>query len=285
MKHSVKAFAKINLSLDVVSKREDGYHNLKTVMHSIPLCDVIDFEENSEGVFRLHSESTAIPLNDSNIIIKACRAFFSETGIKLQGFDITVNKNIPVAAGLAGGSTDAAATLKFLNEYHGFPLNEEELSVLGKSIGADVPFCLKGGTCLCEGIGEIITPLPPLPECFIVVAKPQTKGLSTKKIFSVFEVTKQKFHPDTKGMLEAISEGRLHGICQRMFNVLEEYSVRECPEIGELLKLLSDNGALSSIMSGSGSAVFGIFESAEAAQKASEALKESTNTVFVLKNE
>lgn len=285
MTYKVKAFAKINLSLDVVSRREDGYHNLRTIMHSIPLYDELAFTENQKTTSSIYSNSRSIPLNSSNIIIKAWNAFYEETGIAREGFDIRLSKNIPVAAGLAGGSTDAAATLKFLNGYHSSPLNDEELCRLGVKIGADVPFCLTGGTCLCEGIGEIITPLKPLPECFIVVAKPHTKGLSTKKIFSVFDVTKQKFHPDTKGMIEAINEGRLQGICQRAFNVLEEYSVRECPEIGLLTKVLSDNNALTSIMSGSGSAVFGIFDSLSEAKKAANALLEHTSSVFVLKNE
>ncbi len=276
-----KAYAKINLSLDVVSKRADGYHELKTVMHSVKLFDVIRFEENGLPFSQIKTDSRNIPSNENNIIIKACRMFFEYTNINPVGFDVFLDKTIPVCAGLGGGSSDAAAAVCFLNEYFGFVLNENDLLKLGAKIGADVPFCIKGGTCLCEGIGEIITPLPPLPECFIVIAKPDAKGLSTKHIFSKVDIGKIKYHPDTNGLTAALNRSDLYGISKRVYNVLEDYSAPECPAIGEYERLLDDSGALVSAMSGSGTAVFGIFDRKSNAENAVLKLQQLSKEVYL----
>ena len=279
---NIRAYAKINLSLDIVSKREDGYHDLKTVMHRVNLFDELSFEKNGSGNSRIITENRNVPKDGKNIIIKTIDKFYSYTGLPREGFDIYLKKNIPVCAGLGGGSADSAATLKYINEYYESPLSESELGLIGSSIGADVPFCLKGGTCLCEGIGEIITPLSPLPECDIVIAKPAANGLSTAKIFSLADLSKMKYHPDTDGLISALEAGDILNVCKRVFNVLEIYSVPECKEIELFKNILIDSGADAASMSGSGSAVFGIFTNESSAKEAFDRLSKMTPEVFIV---
>ncbi len=282
MKYQKLSKAKINLSLDIVSKRENGYHNLKMVMHSVDLADEMTFVEIPGSRLKLTSNLPYLPCDGRNIVHKAYEAFYEYTGIEKQGFDINIVKKVPVCAGLGGSSTNAATTLDFLNAYHHNPVDMETLMKIGEKLGADVPYCLTGGTCLAEGIGEILTPLKPLPKCHIVIAKPQNKGLSTKNIFSMVNINEIEYHPDTLGIIKALNEGDLNGICKRMYNVMECYSKKESPEIEKYKEILNDNGALGSVMSGSGNAVFGIFDDISTASDAVKKLKKKTSLVFLV---
>lgn len=278
----VKAKAKINLSLDIVSKRENGYHNLKMIMHTVDLWDDITFKENNENEFLLKTNLKYLPNDGRNILYKAYKAFYDEAKITPQGFSVNLKKRIPVCAGLGGGSSDAAAELLFLNEYHGNLLDTEALLRVGERVGADVPFCIMGGTCLAEGIGEILTPLPKLPDCSIIILKPQNKGLSTKDIFSKVNINEMKYHPDTDGLIKALHEGNLKEIAKRMYNVLEDYSIKESPDIEEYKEALIKEGAIGSLMSGSGNSVFGIFEDKNVALNALENLKKLTKLAYLV---
>ncbi len=278
----IKAKAKINLSLDIVSKRENGYHNLKMIMHTVNLWDDILFRETSDSEFSLNTNLKYLPNDERNILYKAYKIFYEEAKIKPQGFSVTLTKNIPVCAGLGGGSADAAAELLFLNEYHNNPLSQNTLLKIGERVGADVPFCIMGGTCLAEGIGEIITPLKKLPDCSIIILKPQNKGLSTKDIFSKVSLNEIKYRPDTDGIIKALTDGDLYGVAKRMYNVLEDYSIKESPEIEEYKQTLIKEGAIGSLMSGSGNSVFGIFDNKELAQSAVKNLKKLTNLVYLV---
>ncbi|MBE7020735.1 MAG: 4-(cytidine 5'-diphospho)-2-C-methyl-D-erythritol kinase [Ruminococcaceae bacterium] len=280
--YNIKANAKINLSLDIVSKRENGYHNLKMIMHTVNLCDDIILSENSAGEYSLKTNLKYLPNDGRNILYKAYKAFYDEVKIKPQGFSVNLIKRIPVCAGLGGGSSDAAAELLFLNKYHNNPLDIPSLLKVGERVGADVPFCIMGGTCLAEGTGEILTPLPPLPECPIIILKPQNKGLSTKDIFSKVNIGEIKYHPDTDGIIKALNEGDLSGIAKRMYNVLEDYSVPESPDIEEFKQALIMEGAIGSLMSGSGNAVFGLFNDTETAKKALKSLKKLTPLAYLV---
>ena len=278
----IKAKAKINLSLDIVSKRENGYHNLRMIMHTVNLWDDITFSENNNGEYLLKSNLSYLPCDEKNILYKTYKEFYNHTKLTPQGFNVSLNKNIPVCAGLGGGSSDAAAELLFLNEYHNSPLTMEELLNLGEKIGADVPFCIMGGTCLAEGIGEILTPLNPLPSCHILIAKPQNKGLSTKSIFSMVNLNEINYHPDTSGMIKALNDNDLVGICKRMYNVLEDYSIKESFEILKYKELFTETGAIGTLMSGSGNAVFGIYDNLNLATDAKEKFKKLTKLVYLV---
>ncbi len=280
--YHIKAKAKINLSLDVVSKRENGYHNLKMIMHTVNLCDDIVLKETQSGEFTLNTNLLYLPNDERNILYKAYKLFYDEAKIKPQGFSVKLTKNIPVCAGLGGGSADAASELLFLNEYHNNPLSRNTLLKIGERVGADVPFCIMGGTCLAEGIGEILTPLNKLPDCSIVILKPQNKGLSTKDIFSKVNLNEIKYRPDTDGIIKALTDGDLHGVAKRMYNVLEDYSVKESPDIEEYKQSLIKEGAIGSLMSGSGNAVFGIFDNKKTAENAIEKFKKLTNLVYLV---
>lgn len=274
--------AKINLSLDIVSKRENGYHNLKMIMHQVNLKDKITLKETNEDEILIKTNLSYLPCDDKNILYKTYKEFYNYTKLKPQGFNISLEKNIPVCAGLGGGSSDAAEELIFLNKYHNNPLNKEELLTLGEKIGADVPFCIVGGTCLAEGIGEILTPLPPLPKCHIVIAKPQNKGLSTKSIFQMVNLNEINYHPDTSGMIKALQEGDLNAIAKRMYNVLEDYSTKEETEILKYKEIFIKKGALGTLMSGSGNSVFGIFDTMDKAKKCKEEFEKITKQVYLV---
>ncbi len=277
----IKTRAKINLTLDIIGKLPNGYHELCMIMHSVDLFDEILIRPNGSGNCAMTANLKYLPCDDRNIILKAIRAFYEASGIAPEGFDIHLQKSIPVAAGLAGGSSNAAGILRYLNDRYDRFFPEEQLLKLGESIGADVPYCMVGGTCLAEGIGEKLTPLPAPPECHFVVAKPANKGISTKEIFSMVELAKIRLHPDTKGMLQALQSGDLQGIARRLYNVLEPYTLQKSPDVDSLKLTLLENGALGALMSGSGNAVFGIFDSLAQAQKAAQQLEYKTKQVFI----
>ncbi len=273
--------AKINLTLDIVGKLPNGYHELCMIMHSVNIFDEIWVRPNGTKSCTMEANLKYLPCDDRNIILKAIRAFYEASSIAPEGFDIRLNKSIPVAAGLAGGSSNAAGILLYLNDRYDRFLGEEQLLKLGESIGADVPYCMVGGTCLAEGIGEKLTPLPAPPPCYFVVAKPANKGISTKEIFSMVELPKIHLHPDTKGMIQALQDGDLPGIARRLYNVLEPYTLQKSPDVELLKTILLENGALGALMSGSGNAVFGIFDDLKQAQKAAQQLEHKTKQVFI----
>lgn len=265
-----RAPAKLNLALDVLKKRPDGYHDMRMVMQSVGFCDELSLTLNREGRCAAHSNLRYIPGDERNLAVKAAKAFFSLLGEKNAGVDISIKKRIPVCAGMGGGSADAAAVLRALNRMTGRPLSASELERLADTLGSDVPFCVVGGTALAEGRGELLTPAAPLPDCSIVICKPRF-SVSTPKLFAALDECPCKLHPDINGMTAALADGNLRGVAQRMYNVFEhQLTTRE--EIGAIKRTLLDSGALGSVMTGTGSAVFGIFEKKAEAQSAADEL-------------
>lgn len=261
----IKAMAKVNLGLDVLRRRANGYHDVKMIMQTVNLYDELIIKKEIEGI-TITSNVGELPLNEDNLIYKAAKLIFEKVG-QTYGVSIHLNKNIPIAAGMAGGSTDAAATLIALNELFSFGLRKDELAEIGVKIGADVPYCIYGGTCLSEGIGEILTKLPDTPDCYLVIAKPGI-GVSTKYVYENLHIETVKEHPDMDGMVEAIEKGSLEAVVAKMGNVLETVTIKRYPEIAVMKKCLMENGAMNALMSGSGPTVFGIFAEKETAEKA-----------------
>lgn len=276
----IRAYAKINLSLDVLGRLENGYHQVKMIMQTVGICDVLTFEKTG-GEIEISSDSGELPNGPGNLIYKAIRLMQETYGIE-GGARVFLEKHIPIAAGMAGGSTDAAAALKAVNLLYGLGLSEEELRKIGVKIGADVPYCIMGGTALSEGIGEVLTRLEPMPDCFLLVAKPPI-NVSTKEVYEALDSREITEHPDVDGMIRAIREKDLKGIADRLGNVLADVTQPKYPVIGELRELMMAQGALGSLMSGSGPTVFGIFSSEEAAQAGAEQIRKKglTGQVFV----
>ncbi len=277
---TVLAYAKINISLDVLNRREDGYHNLKSVMQSITLADEITIKTGEEGI-RVYADLPYVPSDCRNIGYKAAELFYRDAGISPEVL-IKIKKNIPVGAGLGGGSADAAAILKALNKLYKNPLSKARLLELGLKCGADVPFCLEGGTCLAEGLGEVLTPLPPLPSCAFILVKPPF-SINTKQIFSSLDVSKITCRPDTNGILEAIKKNNLSEISVRMFNVLEDFTGCHRKDLSALKGRILESGAKGAVMSGSGSCVFGIFKSMNHAKEAAAYFGSGEESVFSVK--
>jgi len=259
---SLKAYAKVNLALDVLRRRENGYHDVKMIMQNLDIYDELEFEvlerETSDIRIDLTVNKEGIPTDDRNLVHKAIILLFDAYNIKSH---IAVNliKNIPAEAGMAGGSTDCAAALKAINILYGLGLSTQELMSYGVKLGADVPYCILGRTAVSEGIGEILTPIKGLPKVHVIVAKPPV-NVSTKEIYTNLKVDELKKHPDVDGMVEALESQNLSAVAERMENVLETVTVKMHPEIEELKALMKKQGALNAIMSGSGPTVFGLFE-------------------------
>ena len=268
---NLKAMAKINLGLDVVRRREDGYHDLRMIMQTVRLFDRIRLSVTRSGGVRLKTNLGFLPTDASNHACKAAQMLIDEFGIK-EGVFIDLEKHIPVAAGLAGGSSDAAAVLVGMNFLFGLGLSSEQLRQRGVKIGADVPYCIMRGTALAEGIGDRLTPLPGIPRCSIVVAKPDLR-VSTKYVYTHLHLDESTIHPDIDAQAEAIRAGDLKGMCACCGNVLESVTETAYPKISELKKTMMDGGALVSMMSGSGPSVFGIFDEKEKAQAVYEQLR------------
>jgi len=264
-----KAYAKINLTLDVTGKRADGYHEIRTVMQSVSLCDTISVERAEE--ITVSANKKAIPADKSNLAYIACEKFFEAAGIR-GGANVYIKKHIPVAAGLAGGSTDAAAVLRALNRLYKTGFSTEELCEIGASFGADIPYCVRGGTALCEGIGEVITVLPKLPRLNIVISI-GGEGMSTPVMYA--EIDKRQSLPniDTDGMVRAIQAQNISGIVARLGNVFEEICAEKRPFVSAIKALMLKNGALGAAMSGSGPSVFGVFSDKTAAEACAKLLK------------
>lgn len=262
----LKAYAKINLGLDVLRKREDGYHEVRMIMQSIKLYDKLTMKKTSKDEIVLHSNLGYLPNNDKNLVYKAIQLMKEEFGLT-QGVKAELEKKIPVAAGMAGGSTDAAAALVGMNRLFRLELTKEKLMELGARLGADVPYCVLRGTALSEGIGEILTPLNPIPSCYILIAKPGI-NVSTRFVYENLEADKLSYHPDIDGMMAAIDQGDLKGITDRLSNVLETVTEKRYPIISKIKETMMEQGAMNSIMSGSGPTVFGIFEQKKTAMNA-----------------
>ncbi len=266
-----RAYGKINLGLDVLRKRPDGYHDVKMIMQMVTIYDELTFEKINENKIIIKTDKAELPIDDNNLIYIAAKKFLNYIGSK-QGLKITLNKNIPIAAGMAGGSTDAAATLLGINELLQTGIAKEELMKIAVTIGADVPFCIEGGTALSEGIGEILTPLTPPPACFLLIAKPDI-CVSTKYVYENLHADTLAAHPDIDGMAEALSRQDLKGVSSRLGNVLETVTIAQYPIIGKIKKAMLESGAMNSLMSGSGPTVFGLYQTKQLAEEAREKLE------------
>ncbi len=253
----LKARAKINLALDVTGKREDGYHEVRMVMQSINLYDSISLTKSREPGIRIRTNRAYLPTNEDNLIYKAVRLMLDEYGIH-SGVDVVLDKFIPVAAGLAGGSSDAAAAMVGMTRLFSVKTSMTRLMELGVKVGADVPFCIMRGTVLAEGIGERLTRLEPMRSCPILIAKPGI-NVSTKFVYSKLRLDENTVHPDIDGMIDAIKRRDINGVCSKMGNVLESVTVREYPVIEEIKRQMMASGAINAMMSGSGPTVFGVF--------------------------
>ena len=266
-----KAYAKLNISLDVSRPRPDGYHDMKMIMQSVSLCDDITITLKDSTEISAECNLKYIPGNEKNLAVKAARLYFEAAGIR-SGALIDIHKNIPVGAGMAGGSTDAAAVLRALERQFGKPLGKERLLELAAAAGSDVPFCLIGGTALAEGRGEILTPLAPMPDCWFAICKP-VFSVSTPELFAALDKVRLRMHPDTDGIINALNEGNLRQICMRMYNVFESVPDRRMKDIAEIKSRMIDAGALGTAMTGTGSAVFGVFTEKEKAEALCPALQ------------
>ncbi len=267
---SMKAYAKINLGLDVVRRLENGYHEVKMIMQTVGIYDELTFQRQESGIC-ITTDSGELPTNEDNLIYKAARLLMDKYQVQ-EGVRIHLQKNIPIAAGMAGGSTDAAATFKGINELFGLGASEEELKELAVKVGADVPYCIMGGTALAEGIGEKLTRLPNAPGCILLVAKPDI-NVSTKFVYEHLDAAGVEHHPDIDGMITAIEEQDLAGVVDRLENVLETVTVPAYPIIDTIKSKMLEMGAEGSLMSGSGPTVFGIFTDEGKAREAYEYIK------------
>ena len=270
---SLKALAKINLGLDVVRRREDGYHEVRMIMQTIHLYDQLLIKKEKEPGIQIASNLAFLPVNDNNLVYKAGKLLMDEFQIG-EGVSVELTKRIPVAAGMAGGSTDAAAMLYGMNEIFGLGLTRKQLMDRGVLIGADVPYCLMRGTALAEGIGEKLKSLPPMVKCPVLIAKPNI-SVSTKFVYQNLVLDENTVHPDIDGMIENIKANDLHAIADGMGNVLESVTIPHYPIIEEIKNRMKASGAINAMMSGSGPTVFGLFEDEETARKAMEDMIDS----------
>ena len=276
-KMQLKALAKINLGLDVLRKREDGYHDVRMIMQTVRIFDRLALVKQDKEGIRVRTNLYYLPANENNLVYKAAHLLFEEFDIR-GGLSIDLKKYIPVAAGMAGGSSDAAAVLYGLNRMYGLGLSQEQLMERAVKIGADVPYCIMRGTALAEGIGEKLTPLPPMPPCNILVAKPGI-SVSTKYVYENLHANdlRPEQHPDIDGILDALKKQDLQGMAEalRNGNVLETVTANAYPVIGKLKETMEENGAAVALMSGSGPTVFGIYEDRMQARRAMAAIRKS----------
>lgn len=279
----LKSRAKVNLSIDVLGKREDGYHLVEMIMQTIDLYDKLKITEIEENSILIKSNSLDIPLNEDNIMYKAVNLLKNQFNIE-KGIEISIEKNIPVAAGMAGGSSNAAAVLVGLNKLWNLGLSENELKDIGLKLGADVPFCITGGSALAEGIGEELTNIKGLPEDLnILVCKPNI-FVSTKEVYQSLNMDKVKRRPQNKELIDALQKEDVKFISENMVNVLEEVTSLKYSEIGQIEDIMIKNKALGSMMSGSGPTVFGLFDNKDCAIKAKEDLQAKYNQVYLVKS-
>lgn len=269
----VFARAKLNLSLDVLSRREDGYHDLRMVMQTVQLADEISLTETEGDGVRVSTNLRYLPNDERNLAAVAWRKFREATGWSGKGLSIQIEKHIPVCAGMGGGSSDAAAVLRAVNELSGLRLSSERLAQIGEQVGSDVPYCVLGGTALAEGKGERLTVLPPMPDCSIVICKPGFP-ISTPELFGNIDCRKIRCRPDTEGIIAALQANDLNGIARRLYNVFEDVLTdRRGAEIAEIKSEMVSGGALGAAMSGTGPTVFGIFDDENKAKHVHQTLK------------
>ena len=278
----LKALAKINLGLDVLGVRDNGYHDVRMVMQNIYLYDNVTIQKTEEPGIHLKTNLSFLPVDEKNIAYKAAKLLVDEFRIE-GGIKITLDKHIPVAAGMAGGSSNAAAVLVGMNRMFQLNLSDQELMDRGVQLGADVPYCIMRGTVLAEGIGEVLTPLPPLPKCYVLVAKPGI-SVSTKMVYEKLDSHEIEEHPNIDGIMEGLEEGDLEKIADSMGNVLERVTIEEYPIIENIKDIMKNAGALNAMMSGSGPTVFGIFKEKTLAKQAMQQIKKSgiTKQVYVV---
>lgn len=272
----LKALAKINLGLDVLGRRENGYHDVRMVMQSIYLYDEVKLEKTAEPGITTVSNLSFLPTGDGNIAYKAARLLQEEFQIA-EGIKITLNKHIPVAAGLAGGSSNAAAVLFGMNRMFRLGLSQKDLMDRGVRLGADVPYCIMRGTVLAEGIGEKLSVLPAMPKCTVLIAKPPV-SVSTKVVYEALDAKEIKEHPDIDGIIEGLKNNSLKQVAACMGNVLEDVTVPMHPVIDQIKQEMKNAGALNAMMSGSGPTVFGLFESRADAREAQRRIREKSLT-------
>ncbi len=274
------AYAKINLSIDIVSRMDNGYHNMRMIMQSVELHDEIEIScQPGDGIF-VCTDLKYLPNDERNIASRAAAVFFEHTGINGYRTDIEIKKNIPVCAGLGGGSTDGAAVLRALNTVFETKITRTELEKLAEKIGSDVSFCIAGGTALAEGRGELLTDLPPLPDCRIVICKP-TFAISTPELFTRVNCDKIRLRPDTDGIIDALQNKNVPAVARRMYNVFEDVLPKGTGAVGEIKQRLLEHDALGAVMTGTGSAVFGLFTSSDDALGAYEDLKSAYQECFL----
>ena len=271
-KLELKALGKINLGLDVLGRRDNGYHDVRMVMQTVYLYDQIKIERTKEPGIQLSTNLFYFPVNENNLAYQAANLLMEEFQIS-EGVKITLDKHIPVAAGMAGGSSNAAAVLFGINQMFSLGLSQKELMERGVTLGADVPYCIMRGTVLAEGIGEILTPLPDMPKCYILIAKPPI-SVSTKMVYEKLDAHEIQEHPDIDGILHGLENQDLQQIASCMGNVLKKVTIEEYPVIEEIKSVMKDNGALNAMMSGSGPTVFGIYDDKQQAKNAASKIKE-----------
>lgn len=270
-KINLKALGKINLGLDVLGRRENGYHDVRMVMQTVYLYDQIFMEKKKEPGIEIKTNLYYLPVNENNLVYKAARLLMDEFKIK-EGVKVSLEKHIPVAAGMAGGSSDAAAALFGINRMFGLGLSTEELMERGVSIGADVPYCVMRGTVLAEGIGERLTVLPALPRCTVLLAKPSV-SVSTKLVYEKLDSKEVLKHPNIDGLIGGLKSGSLCEVAAHMGNVLEDVTASEYPVIESIKDMMKEEGALNALMSGSGPTVFGLFDDKRKARQAMQKIK------------
>ena len=268
----LKAYGKINLGLDVVRRREDGYHEVRMIMQTVRVYDAIELNRTEEEGIRLSTNLYYLPDNENNLGYRAAKLLMDEFGIR-DGVEIKMKKFIPVAAGMAGGSSDAAAVLFGVNKMFGLGLSMTELEERGVKLGADVPYCLMRGTVLAEGIGEKLTPLLTCPKCFVLLAKPPI-SVSTKMVYEKLDALEITEHPDIDGILNGLARKNIHKVAECMGNVLEQVTIPVYPVIEQIKNVMKEGGAMNAMMSGSGPTVFGLFEDRQSAKRAAQKIKE-----------
>lgn len=267
----LKSYGKINLGLDVLRRREDGYHEVRMIMQTVGLYDLLTMKKIKDDKIQMTCNLTFLPTDERNLVYKAVKLMKDKYHIK-DGVEINLNKRIPVAAGMAGGSSNCAAALKGMNQLFDLGLSIDELCEIGVTLGADVPYCIWGGTALSEGIGEKLSRVDAMPECYILIAKPGI-SVSTAFVYQNLNLSGLAKHPDIDGMLECLRIKDLKGICDRLENVLETVTIKEYPIIEEVKKHLMDQGAMGALMSGSGPTIFAIFQDKKTADNALKSLR------------
>ena len=277
----ILAHAKLNLTLDVLGSRPDGYHDLRMIMQSIALADAVTLKRREPAGVRVYTNLHFLPGDEKNLAAQAALRYWEALGKEPWGLEITIDKRIPVCAGMAGGSSDGAAVLRALNAMEGEPMSPLELARVGERVGSDVPYCVLGGTALAEGRGEVLTPLPSLPKCWVVLCKPEF-SISTPALFAKIDSVRLRCRPDTRGVIAALEAGDLTGVARRMYNVFEDaLPSHRRSRVNDIKNILIQCGALGASMSGTGPTAFGLFDDEGLAKEARERLADFGGEVFL----